>query len=62
MKFEGVKKAPLVEYDENENEDDQYNRGNDGLNDPFVRADSLVVSGNGKFIVCCTGNKSTRGN
>jgi magnesium-transporting ATPase (P-type) len=29
--------------------------------DPFVRADSLVTSGSAKLLVCCVGERSTRG-
>jgi len=31
------------------------------MTDPFVRADALVTNGNAKLLVCCTGEKSTRG-
>jgi len=31
------------------------------LNDPFIRADSLVTNGTGKLLICCTGERSSRG-
>lgn len=30
-------------------------------NDPFVRADAIVTNGNAKLLVCCTGERSSRG-
>jgi hypothetical protein len=31
------------------------------VNDPFVRADSLVTNGAAKILICCAGERSTRG-
>ena len=31
------------------------------VTDPFVRADSLVTNGAAKLLICCTGERSTRG-
>ena len=33
----------------------------DDMCDPFVRADSFITNGHAKMVVCCTGEKSTRG-
>jgi Ca2+-transporting ATPase len=38
-----------------------YNSENDSLCDPFIRADALCTSGSAKLLVCCVGEKSTRG-
>lgn len=52
LKFEGKRKAP---YDA-----EHESSYNDNLS-PFIKADSLVTRGQGKLLVCCTGENSTRG-
>jgi magnesium-transporting ATPase (P-type) len=57
-----IEKSVYHQVGENEDGGDYYQGHVNKKNaDPFLRADSLITRGHCKAIVCCTGEKSTRG-